>query len=113
MPFGTPGADVQTQAMLQVLLNIVDFNIPLQEAVELPRFASYDAPDSFEPHQYQRRLLKIEEDVDNRVRETLVDYGHLVSPGLAILGKLVQCVQFWINLIPGCYQEPPTLDVLV
>ena len=45
MPFGTPGADVQTQAMLQVLLNIVDFNIPLQEAVELPRFASYDAPD--------------------------------------------------------------------
>ena len=79
MPFGTPGADVQTQAMLQVLLNIVDFNIPLQEAVELPRFASYDAPDSFEPHQYQRRLLKIEEDVNNRVKETLVDYGHLVE----------------------------------
>ena len=79
MPFGTPGADVQTQAMLQVLLNIVDFNRPLQEAVELPRFASYDAPDSFEPHSYQRKLIKIEKGVEPDVKKTLTDYGHKVE----------------------------------
>ena len=31
MPFGTPGGDVQTQAMLQVLLNLSLFGMDLQE----------------------------------------------------------------------------------
>src|SRR5262245_64609981 len=34
MPFGTPGGDVQTQAMLQVFLNIRLFGMEVQEAVE-------------------------------------------------------------------------------
>jgi gamma-glutamyltranspeptidase/glutathione hydrolase len=39
MPFGTPGGDVQQQAMLQVLLNVTVFGMPLQEAIEAPRVA--------------------------------------------------------------------------
>ena len=50
MPFGTPGGDVQVQAMLQTLLNIVVFGMNPQAAVEAPRFATRDFADSFEPH---------------------------------------------------------------
>ena len=49
MPFGTPGGDVQCQAMLQVFLNIIEFQIDPQEAVELPRFATFNFPNSFSP----------------------------------------------------------------
>ena len=37
MPFGTPGGDVQTQAMLQVMLNIMHFGMDPQSAIEAPR----------------------------------------------------------------------------
>jgi len=50
MPFGTPGGDVQCQAMLQVLLNILLFDMNPQAAVEAPRFATYSFPNSFAPH---------------------------------------------------------------
>src|SRR5262249_11683012 len=40
MPCGTPGGDVQAQAMLQVLLNLVVFGHSPQAAVEAPRFAT-------------------------------------------------------------------------
>src|SRR5262249_18628468 len=50
MPFGTPGGDVQQQAMLQVLLNILDFDMTPQAAVEAPRVATRSFPDSFWPH---------------------------------------------------------------
>ena len=36
IPFGSPGGDVQPQAMLPVLLNVVVFGMTLQEAVEMP-----------------------------------------------------------------------------
>ena len=39
MPFGTPGGDVQIQAMLQVLLNVMHFGMDLQDAIEAPRVA--------------------------------------------------------------------------
>ena len=60
MPFGSPGGDVQCQAMLQVFLNIIVFGMNPQDAVEQPRFASFDFPNSFEPHLRQPRRLCIE-----------------------------------------------------
>ena len=50
IPFGTPGGDVQAQAMLQTLLNRIVFGMDPQAAIEAPRFATYSFPDSFEPH---------------------------------------------------------------
>src|SRR5207249_1218694 len=50
MPFGTPGGDVQQQAMLQVFLNVTVYGMELQRAVEAPRIASRSFPDSFWPH---------------------------------------------------------------
>src|SRR5262249_8699208 len=60
MPFGSPGGDVQIQAMLQVFLNMVLFGMDPQQAVEAPRFATFSFPDSFEPHAYFPGRLNIE-----------------------------------------------------
>ena len=49
MPFGTPGGDVQTQAMLQCLINVSVFGMDPQHAVEAPRFATFSFPSVFCP----------------------------------------------------------------
>jgi gamma-glutamyltranspeptidase/glutathione hydrolase len=79
MPIGTPGGDVQAQAMLQVLLNIAVFGMNPQQAVEQPRFASYSFPDSFEPHSYQPGVLHVEGRVPKAVREGLAERGHKIE----------------------------------
>jgi gamma-glutamyltranspeptidase/glutathione hydrolase len=40
MVLGTPGADGQTQTILQVIANIFDFQADIQEAIESPRWRS-------------------------------------------------------------------------
>ncbi len=79
MPFGTPGGDVQAQAMLQVFLNITVFDMNPQQAVEAARFASYSFPDSFEPHSYSPALLNVESRVPQSVRDGLAARGHLIA----------------------------------
>jgi gamma-glutamyltranspeptidase/glutathione hydrolase len=60
MPLGTPGGDVQCQSMLQVFLNVAVFGLLRQAAIEMPRFATYSSPESFEPHAYLPDELRIE-----------------------------------------------------
>jgi gamma-glutamyltranspeptidase / glutathione hydrolase len=79
MPFGTPGGDVQTQAMLQVFLNIHLFGMDVQEAVEAPRVASYSYPSSFEPHAYHPGLLNMESRIDKATGEALARLGHKIG----------------------------------
>jgi gamma-glutamyltranspeptidase / glutathione hydrolase len=79
MPFGTPGGDVQTQAMLQVFLNLQLFGMEVQEAVEVPRVASYSFPSSFEPHAYHPGLLSLENRIDKGVGEALARLGHRID----------------------------------
>ena len=79
MPLGTPGGDVQQQAMLQVFLNATVFDMPLQEAIEAPRVASRSFPDSFWPHAYLPGKLEVEARVPRETREALGALGHDVS----------------------------------
>jgi gamma-glutamyltranspeptidase/glutathione hydrolase len=76
---GTPGGDVQLQALLQVWLNVEVFGMPLQAAVEAPRFATYDFPDSFEPHQAYPGRLNIEERLGAEQISELRRKGHDVA----------------------------------
>jgi gamma-glutamyltranspeptidase/glutathione hydrolase len=76
MPIGTPGGDVQCQAMLQVFLNIVEFGMDPQEAVEAPRFATFNFPNSFFPHAYQQGLLNIEKRIEDATFRQLGEKGH-------------------------------------
>lgn len=78
MPFGTPGGDVQTQAMLQVFLNINVFDMAPQDAIEAPRFANYSYPGSFEPHPYFPGRLYLESRIDRSVGDELSSRGHEV-----------------------------------
>jgi gamma-glutamyltranspeptidase/glutathione hydrolase len=78
MPFGTPGGDVQCQAMLQVFLNINVFGMAPQAAVEAPRFAGYSFPGSFEPHPYYPGRLHMEKSLAEEFGEELKDMGHKV-----------------------------------
>ena len=49
MPFGTPGGDVQPQSMVQLFLNVFEFGMDVQQAVEAPRFSTWSFPNSFWP----------------------------------------------------------------
>jgi gamma-glutamyltranspeptidase/glutathione hydrolase len=79
MPFGTPGGDVQCQAMLQTFLNIEVFGMELQQAIEAPRFASFSFPSSFEPHTTQPGRLMIEDLIPREVGNALAGMGHAVK----------------------------------
>ncbi|HVC55484.1 MAG TPA: gamma-glutamyltransferase family protein [Stellaceae bacterium] len=79
LPFGTPGGDVQTQAMLQVLLNIFVHGMDVQSAIESPRFASYSYPSSFAPYDYYPGRLNIEGRFPDAVGADLARRGHQVE----------------------------------
>jgi gamma-glutamyltranspeptidase/glutathione hydrolase len=75
--------------MLQVLLNVLTFDMDVQDAVEAPRFISHSFPSSFEPHASHPGKLAVESRIEGPVRETLTARGHRVetvaplSPGAA------------------------------
>ncbi len=79
MAFGTPGADVQSQAMLQVFLNIADHGMTVQQAVEAPRLSSSSFPNSFSPHAYLPGRLNLESTMPAGVIEEMKKLGHDVD----------------------------------
>jgi gamma-glutamyltranspeptidase/glutathione hydrolase len=79
MPFGTPGGDVQQQAMLQVFMNVTAFGMPMQHAIEAPRVASRSFPDSFWPHAYAPGKLEVEARIPEDTRTALARLGHTVA----------------------------------
>ena len=94
MPFGTPGGDVQIQAMLQVMLNILHFGMEVQDAIEAPRVASYSFPSSFAPYEYFPGRLAVESRIPEAVRAELSAMGHEVKawPDITWLAGSVEVV---------------------
>jgi gamma-glutamyltranspeptidase / glutathione hydrolase len=78
MSFGTPGGDQQDQWTLQFFINVVDFGMDLQEAIEAPRFSTAHFPSSFYPHNSMRRVVRLEERIDRNVIDQLAERGHQV-----------------------------------
>ena len=76
MAFGTPGGDVQIQAMVQVFLNTYVFGMDIQSAIEAPRFGTYSFPSSFAPNTYHPGLLMLEQSIPDDVFENLKARGH-------------------------------------
>lgn len=76
MPIGSPGNDVQPQAMAQVYLNTMVFGMSPQEAVEAPRFATFSYPRSSAPHSYDPGLLKLEGRIGEETLRSLRGMGH-------------------------------------
>ncbi len=79
MPFGSPGNDVQPQAMLQVFLNMVAFDMTPQQAIEQPRFASSSFPGSSDPHNYTPGRMSMERRFSDETAAALDRMGHSVN----------------------------------
>jgi gamma-glutamyltranspeptidase/glutathione hydrolase len=79
MAFGTPGGDVQQQALLQVLLNLVAYGMSPQQAVEAPRLATRSFPDSFWPHASSPGRLDVEARIAPETRAALANLGHVIT----------------------------------
>ena len=75
----TPGGDNQDQALTQVLLNIVEFGMNVQEAVEAPRFETLHLVSSFDDHRFNPGVLNLEDRIPTVVVEPLKSRGHKVT----------------------------------
>jgi gamma-glutamyltranspeptidase/glutathione hydrolase len=76
MPYGTPGNDMQPQAMVQFLVNLIDYGMNPQQAIDAPRCATFSFPRSSDPHPYTPGLAHLEGRVDPSVPEALLRLGH-------------------------------------
>jgi gamma-glutamyltranspeptidase/glutathione hydrolase len=81
MELSTPGGDNQDQALLQVLLNILDFGMTPQEAVESPRFQSEHFYASFDFHEITPGRLSLEGRIPRATIERMTALGHRVQVG--------------------------------
>jgi gamma-glutamyltranspeptidase/glutathione hydrolase len=79
MTFGTPGLDVQPQAMTQLVLNVVDFKMDPQSAIEQPRVATFNFPASQHPHHYTPGMLCAEGRIPDSTLAGLTAKGHHVT----------------------------------
>ena len=76
MALSTPGGDNQDQALLQVFLNIVEFGMNPQEAVEAPRFDTQHYVSSFDDHEFVPGSLNLESRLELRTIQELGYRGH-------------------------------------
>ena len=79
MVLSTPGGDNQDQALLQVLLNIIEFGMSPQEAVEAPRFDTQHYVSSFDDHEFLPGSLNVESRVSLKTIQELSQKGHKVK----------------------------------
>lgn len=82
MAWGTPGGDAQDQVNLQFLLNVLEFGMDIQSALDAPLMQILDFPPSFFPRRPQPGVMRVEARVAPRTVEGLEALGHQVqNPG--------------------------------
>ncbi len=78
--YGSPAGDRQPQAMIQVFLNIAVFGMEPQEAIQAPRFFTFNHPKTSPPHDYWPKRISAENRIGEEVFRTLRDWGYRVDP---------------------------------
>jgi gamma-glutamyltranspeptidase/glutathione hydrolase len=73
---GSPGGDDQCMRTMQTFLNIVEFGMDVQEAIEAPRWSTKAFPASPFPHTMYPGEASVENRVPEPVRAELVRRGH-------------------------------------
>jgi gamma-glutamyltranspeptidase/glutathione hydrolase len=79
MILGSPGADDQVMRTMQTLLNIVDFGLNVQQAIEAPRWSTTSFPASPFPHTMRPGTLSVESRIPVAVQEALRAKGHKLT----------------------------------
>ena len=78
MVAGSPGGDDQCMRTLQTFLNMVEFGMNVQQAIEAPRWSTRSFPSSPFPHTMYPGDLTVESRVPESVRQALAARGHKV-----------------------------------
>lgn len=78
LEMSTPGGDNQDQALLQVLLNILDFGMSPQEAAEAPRFETEHFYSSFAFHEFVPGKVNLEGRIPKATGDALAGMGHKI-----------------------------------
>jgi gamma-glutamyltranspeptidase/glutathione hydrolase len=76
LSFAVQGGDTQDQNLLQFLLNIVEWEMNVQEAAEAPNINSYQMKGSFRDHPSEPGRLLLQNDVPPWVRTELREMGY-------------------------------------
>lgn len=79
LALSTPGGDNQDQTLIQILLNVIEFQMNVQEAVEAPRFQTLHLVSSFDDHRFNPGLLNVEDRIAKEVAASLQSRGHKVE----------------------------------
>ncbi|AYA64854.1 gamma-glutamyltransferase family protein [Alteromonas sp. RKMC-009] len=77
MAFGTPGGETIGQTQFQVLVNVLDFGMGVQEAIEAPRFSIFAEPNFYKPG--AKITMRIEDRIPVAQFEGLKERGHDVT----------------------------------
>lgn len=73
---GSPGGDDQVLRTMQTLINMIDFGMNIQQAIEAPRWSSRAFPASPFPHTMYPGDLSVESRIPEATRQALIDRGH-------------------------------------
>jgi gamma-glutamyltranspeptidase/glutathione hydrolase len=85
---GSPGGDDQVMRTMQTLLNILDFGMNPQQAIEAPRWSTRAFPASPFPHTMYPGDLSVENRIPDAVQKALIAKGHkLTTSGAWTLGS--------------------------
>src|SRR4029450_11945442 len=76
LAWAVQGGDTQEQNLLQCFLDMVEFGMTVQEAVEAPNFTSYQMRDSFGLHVSEPGRITLNESMPQWVRAELVHMGY-------------------------------------
>jgi gamma-glutamyltranspeptidase / glutathione hydrolase len=76
MVMGTPGADNQVLLTMQTLLNITEFGMNVQQAIEAPKWLTRAFPASPFPHTIYPGDLSVESRIPESVQKDLLARGH-------------------------------------
>ena len=86
--FGTPGGETIGQTQFQMLVNLIDFQLPVQQAIEAPRFSLDAEPNFYRPG--SEVTVAIESRMPAATIEALKAMGHKlrVNPGWGSIGHM-------------------------
>jgi gamma-glutamyltranspeptidase/glutathione hydrolase len=76
LAFAVQGGDTQDQNLLQFFLNVVEFGMTPQQAVEAPNFTSWQMRDSFVPHESFPGRITLNNSVPDWTRRELKSRGY-------------------------------------
>jgi gamma-glutamyltranspeptidase/glutathione hydrolase len=79
LSFAVQGGDTQDQNLLQFFLNVVEFGMSVQQAVEAANIVSYQMQSSFGAHRSEPGRLVLRDDVPPWVRARLRSMGYRVE----------------------------------